>query len=397
LSRPRIAAVFGVRSDSIKMAPLARTLLQHDDSFDTRIIVTGQHHEMLDQVLRVFDLKPHIHLSSMKEGQPLARLVATMLDSLSDIFLSLGFDLVITHGDTATAIAAAQAGYFSRIPVAHVEAGLRTPDIGNPFPEEMNRRLVDRLSAVHFAPTTWNAHNLVREGTDRGQTYVTGQTGIDALHWVIARGSASADEPALEPIFRSGRRILLVTAHRRESWGRPLEQISRALLTLVQRFPDIEVVCAVHLNPTVRTKMHELLGGRERVTLIDAPDFMTFSGIMEKSYLILSDSGGLQEEGPALGKPVLVMRENTERPEAIAAGTIKLVGTDTEVIVGEAARLLSRQSDYLTMARAVNPFGDGRACPRIIEGLKRYFGLTAEPFEPFGGSPELPGTGSGPQ
>jgi UDP-N-acetylglucosamine 2-epimerase (non-hydrolysing) len=372
---------FGTRPEAIKLAPVIQELARHPREFKPVVLVTAQHRHMLDQVLRVFEIQPDYDLDVMRPGQSLADVTVAVLRGVERVLRRVRPDMVIVQGDTTSALAAALVAFYQRIPVGHVEAGLRTNDKYSPYPEEMNRRLISSLADLHFAPTRGAKENLLREGVPRGRIHVTGNTVVDALN-AIRRSKAEWHVPALNGIA-PGQRVILVTAHRRESFGPGFERICRALLTLVKRNPDVVVVYPVHLNPNVRKPVCAILGGVPRVHLIVTLEYLPFVRLMERSYIILTDSGGIQEEAPALGKPVLVMRDVTERPEAVEAGTAKLVGTDPDAIVAATERLLRSSVAYRKMARARNPYGDGRASARIATVLRRYFvasGLRGKEF-----------------
>ncbi len=364
---PKVMTVFGTRPEAIKLAPVIHRLRDHGDRFQSVVVVTAQHREMLDQVLRLFDIAPHYDLDLMRPEQSPFDVTAQALAGLKPILEAERPDIVLVQGDTTTVLAAALAAYYLKIPVGHVEAGLRTHDKFQPFPEEMNRRLTSALADLHFAPTDTARDNLLRENVPAGSIYVTGNTVIDALLSVAERPHALA-EPGLAGLPTEGR-LVLVTAHRRENWGRPLEDICAAIGRLVAQFPDVVAVFSVHKNPAVRQTVSARLGGEPRVVLIEPVDYEPFVHLMQRSYLILTDSGGIQEEAPSLGKPVLVLRNVTERPEGVAAGTLRVVGTQPESIVAEANRLLSDRSAYDQMARASNPYGDGHAAERILDTL----------------------------
>jgi UDP-N-acetylglucosamine 2-epimerase (non-hydrolysing) len=374
-SSPREArtalVVFGTRPEAIKMAPLVAALRQ-DDRIRVKVCVTAQHREMLDQVLSLFQIVPDHDLDLMRERQSLSEVTSSILVRMEAVLQSVRPDVVLVHGDTTTAMASALAAYYARVPVAHVEAGLRTTNIYSPWPEEMNRRMVGRIAYLHFAPTELARSNLMREGVDAASIFVTGNTVIDALLEIVRRLER---EPALETealaqlgTIDDDRRIILVTGHRRENFGPGFENICRAIATIAQR-PDVSVVYPVHLNPNVREPVHRLLGGVPNVHLIPPLDYLPFTALMRRAYLVLTDSGGIQEEAPALGKPVLVMRENTERPEGLAAGTVRLVGTATDDIVHACRQLLDDPEVYSAMSTASNPYGDGRASARIVDAL----------------------------
>lgn len=364
--------VFGTRPEAIKMAPVALRLMA-DPRFDCRICVTGQHREMLDQVLRLFDLEAAFDLSIMRPGQDLSDITSAVLVGMRDVFDSFRPDIVLVHGDTATTFAACLSAYYGQIPVGHIEAGLRTHNLYSPWPEEANRKLTGAIATLHFAPTRSAAENLLREGIDDAAIQVTGNTVIDALFEVVQKLRAGDDVIAGEinglPELASDRRMILVTGHRRESFGDGFERICRALAMVAVAHPEVDIVYPVHLNPHVQEPVNRLLGEVENIHLIPPQDYLPFVHLMDRAYLVLTDSGGVQEEAPSLGKPVLVMRDTTERPEAVAAGTVRLVGTDVDTIVGEIDRLLVDPAEYESMSFAHNPYGDGAACDRIVNGL----------------------------
>lgn len=368
----KILTVFGTRPEAIKMAPLALALAA-DERFDAKVCVTGQHREMLDQVLELFDIRPEFDLNIMKPGQDLTDVSTAILQGMKSVFSDFKPDMVLVHGDTATTFATSLAAYYQQIPVAHVEAGLRTGNLYSPWPEEGNRKLTGALAQLHFAPTTNSRDNLLKEGIPTSRIVVTGNTVIDALLDVMKRLDedqelyARAAEPGafLDP----ARKLILVTGHRRESFGGGFERICQALMEVAQLHPEVDIVYPVHLNPNVREPVNRLLSGIGNIYLIEPLDYLPFVHMMSRAHIILTDSGGIQEEAPSLGKPVLVMRDTTERPEAVAAGTVKLVGSDTANIVRELNKLLLDQEAYRTMSFAHNPYGDGRACQRIIDTL----------------------------
>jgi len=370
----RVLTVFGTRPEAIKMAPLVLAL-QADKRFESVLCVTGQHREMLDQVLSLFSLKPDFDLNIMKPGQDLTNVTTAILQQMRDVLTETRPDIVLVHGDTATTFAVTLAAYYQQIPVGHVEAGLRTGNLYSPWPEEANRKLTGALAHLHFAPTQGAAANLLAEGVEQSSIHVTGNTVIDALFQIVRRfdedkalgGSLAAQFPFLNP----ERRVVLVTGHRRESFGGGFERICEALRRTAEAFPDVDIVYPVHLNPNVREPVNRLLRGLNNIHLIEPLDYLPFVYLMSRSYLILTDSGGIQEEAPSLGKPVLVMRETTERPEAVEAGTVELVGTDVEKIVGRLKSLLDDQAAYDAMSLAHNPYGDGQACERVLEVLAR--------------------------
>ena len=372
MKKLKTLCVFGTRPEAIKMAPLALQLAA-DDRFDAKVCVTGQHREMLDQVLELFELKPDYDLNIMKPGQDLTDVTAGILAGLKPVLAEFMPDVVLVHGDTATTFAASLAAYYQQIAVAHVEAGLRTGNIYSPWPEEGNRKLTAALATLHFAPTATSKQNLLKEGVSEISIKVTGNTVIDALLDVVKKLEIN-DE--LEKQFgeqfsflNSSKKLILVTGHRRESFGGGFERICQALVDTAKEYPDIEVLYPVHLNPNVREPVNRLLQGINNVHLIEPLDYLPFVYLMNRSHIILTDSGGIQEEAPSLGKPVMVMRDTTERPEAVEAGTVKLVGTEVTAIFDNLKLLLSDNKAYEIMSRAHNPYGDGRACGRIRESL----------------------------
>ena len=365
--------IFGTRPEAIKMAPLVKAIEQ-EESFISRVVVTAQHREMLDQVLDLFAITPHYDLNIMAPGQTLYDITSRALLGLEKVLIQEKPDLVLVHGDTTTTFAAALAAYYQQIPVGHVEAGLRSRDKYSPFPEEINRKLTGSLADIHFAPTQEGAKNLIDEGVCREKIFVTGNTVIDALLATV-KSEYQFTDPQLSQISFGQKKIILVTTHRRENLGQPMENIFAALAQAHADYNDIEIIFPVHKNPKVRDAAYHFLGCLPRVHLIEPLDYQPFANLMNKSYLILTDSGGLQEEAPALGKPVLVLRENTERPEAVKAGTVELVGTDTRNIMENIKKLLTSQEIYDRMSKTINPYGDGRACSRIIASLRYYFQL----------------------
>lgn len=377
--------VFGTRPEAIKMAPLVKEFQKQDDTFQTIVCVTGQHRQMLDQVLQLFDIVPDYDLNIMKQGQDLYDVTARVLTGLRDVLQEARPDVVLVHGDTTTSTAAALAAFYQQIPVGHVEAGLRTYNIYSPWPEEMNRQLTGRIATWHFAPTALSRENLLREAVADDHIVVTGNTVIDALYWVVNKIKTDAalnDElgnllqQAGYDVHRldNGRKQVLITGHRRENFGDGFIHMCTAIRDLTQKYPDVDFVYPMHLNPNVRKPIHEVFGedltGLGNMFFIEPLEYLSFVYLMEKAAIVLTDSGGIQEEAPGLGKPVLVMRDTTERPEALAAGTVKLVGTDYAKIVGEVSTLLEDAAAYERMSKAVNPYGDGLACGRIVETLK---------------------------
>ncbi|MDI6632162.1 MAG: UDP-N-acetylglucosamine 2-epimerase (non-hydrolyzing) [Thermoanaerobacteraceae bacterium] len=376
----KVLIVFGTRPEAIKMAPVIQALRTADDFFRVTVAVTAQHREMLDQVLRLFDIVPEYDLNIMREDQTLFEVTARVLQELEPVLREVRPDIVLVHGDTTTTFAAALAAFYLKIAVGHVEAGLRTGEKYAPFPEEINRRLAAVLTDLHFAPTVRARTALLQEGIAPEKILVTGNTVIDALYQVV-RSDHRFEDPVVAAAVESGHRLLLVTTHRRENWGEPLASVYRALKRLVLAYPDVAVVFPVHRNPLVRQTVREVFTACPRVYLTEPLSYGEFANLMARSFLVLTDSGGLQEEAPALGKPVLVLRAVTERPEALEAGTVELVGTGEECVFNAAARLLSDSEAYRRMAAAVNPYGDGRAAERITAGLRNYFGLGPRPDE----------------
>ncbi len=377
----RIMLVFGTRPEAIKMAPLYLELKKRPE-LQCFACVTAQHRQMLDEVLSCFGIVPDYDLDVMREGQSLSYITSSILSGLAEVLREAAPQLVLVHGDTTTTFAAALAAFYAQIPIGHVEAGLRTYDRYSPFPEEMNRCLVGRLAEYHFAPTAQNAENLKKEGLFEN-IFVTGNTVIDAMQYTV--GDGSFQTPALRDLDFNARRVVTLTCHRRENYGAPMESIFRAVVRLAEEFSDLQFVYPVHLSPYVREMAETYLGGRENILLIDPLDAVEMHRLMAKSFFVMTDSGGLQEEAPALGKPVLVLRRETERPEAIAAGTAVLVGVDEQEIFDHAHRLLTDEVAYHRMARAINPYGDGRACSRIADAILSSFGhrdKAPEDFEP---------------
>src|SRR5690554_2315276 len=371
-TRMKTLCVFGTRPEAIKMAPLALTLAA-DPRFDAKVCVTGQHREMLDQVLELFQLVPDHDLNIMKPGQDLTDVTTGILQGLKDVLSEFKPDIVLVHGDTATTFAATLAAYYQQIPVGHVEAGLRTGNIYSPWPEEGNRKLTGALATLHFAPTATSKNNLLREGIKESSIEITGNTVIDALLQVVAKLDNNQQlQQALRERFsfiNAEKKLILVTGHRRESFGGGFERICQALADTAKAHPDVEILYPVHLNPNVREPVNRLLQGINNLHLIEPLDYLPFVYLMNRAHIILTDSGGIQEEAPSLGKPVLVMRDTTERPEAVEAGTVKLVGTDVSMITRNIGLLLKDGDAYTAMSRAHNPYGDGKACHRIAQAL----------------------------
>ena len=370
----KVLLVFGTRPEAIKMAPLAIALKALNDEFETKVCVTGQHREMLDQVLSLFELEPDFDLNLMKPGQTLADITSGVLKGLNEVFDTWLPDVILVHGDTATTFAASLAAYYHKVQVGHVEAGLRTGDIYSPWPEEANRQLTSVLTQYHFAPTQNSYDNLIKENIDATNIVITGNTVIDALLTVKEKVETDQEMQARFAqqfdFLDASKKLILVTGHRRENFGQGFEDICLALANIAQKNPEVQIVYPVHLNPNVQKPVNELLSGIDNIKLIEPQDYLPFVYLMNKSYLILTDSGGIQEEAPSLGKPVLVMRDTTERPEAVSAGTVKLVGTDPVVIEDSVMELLENENLYKKMTEAHNPYGDGTACQQIINFLK---------------------------
>ncbi|RGG47023.1 non-hydrolyzing UDP-N-acetylglucosamine 2-epimerase [Butyricimonas paravirosa] len=381
----KIMLVFGTRPEAIKMAPLVKEFQKYPEQFQTIVCVTGQHREMLDQVLHIFEITPDYDLNIMKQGQDLYDVTARVLTGMRDVLKETNPDIVLVHGDTTTSTAAAWAAFYQQIPVGHVEAGLRTHDIYSPWPEEMNRQITGRIATYHFSPTPLSRQNLLDEGICDEKITVTGNTVIDALYVVVERikndkildfGLNCSLIKAGYDVDRlnEGRKLVLITGHRRENFGEGFINICKAIKALVEKYPDVDFVYPMHLNPNVRKPIREVFGedlsDLKNMFLIEPLEYLSFVYLMEKSTIVLTDSGGIQEEAPGLGKPVLVMRNTTERPEALEAGTVKLVGTNSEKIIEETSRLLDDLENYKMMSKAINPYGDGKACERIIRSVR---------------------------
>ncbi|HBV92741.1 UDP-N-acetylglucosamine 2-epimerase (non-hydrolyzing) [Pantoea sp. B550] len=369
----KVLTVFGTRPEAIKMAPLVQALSQ-DPAFESRLCVTAQHREMLDQVLRLFKLEPDYDLNIMRPEQGLTEITCRILEGMKTVLLDFKPDIVLVHGDTTTTLAASLAAFYQQIPVGHVEAGLRTGDLASPWPEEGNRKLTGHLARLHFTPTTRSRQNLLRENLPDARIVVTGNTVIDALLWVRDRvlddSNLNAQLAARYPFLDPDKKLVLVTGHRRESFGGGFERICSALAQVARQHPEAQIVYPVHLNPNVSEPVNRILSGIENIILIEPQEYLPFVWLMNRAWLILTDSGGIQEEAPSLGKPVLVMRDTTERPEAVDAGTVKLVGTDIARIVASVSELLSDDEAWQAMSHAHNPYGDGKACGRILQALK---------------------------
>ncbi|TDN96804.1 non-hydrolyzing UDP-N-acetylglucosamine 2-epimerase [Sunxiuqinia elliptica] len=412
-TKKRILLVFGTRPEAIKMAPLVKAFEKHPDQFETLVCVTGQHREMLDQVLQLFEIKPQYDLNIMKAGQDLYDVTSRVLLGMRDVLKEAQPDLVLVHGDTATSTTAALAAFYQQIPVGHIEAGLRTHNIYSPWPEEMNRQLTGRLASYHFSPTPLSKQNLLNEGVKEENIHITGNTVIDALFWVIdkMKKDETLEKAITEKLVSFGlpseklqawtnlkrvnseqrsvnsetpspttdhRKLVLITGHRRENFGQGFINMCEAIKELAEQHPNVDFVYPMHLNPNVRKAITQVFGSlstdhrpQENVHFIEPLDYLPFVHLMSKAYLVLTDSGGIQEEAPGLGKPVLVMRDTTERPEAIQAGTVKLVGTDKDVIIREVSDLINKDDQYEAMSKANNPYGDGKACERVVEALNK--------------------------
>ena len=380
----KVMLVFGTRPEAIKMAPLVKEFQKQPKRVETVVCVTGQHREMLDQVLKIFDIKPDYDLNIMKQGQDLYDVTARVLTGMRDVLKEVKPDVVLVHGDTTTSTAAALAAFYQQIPVGHVEAGLRTHNIYSPWPEEMNRLLTGRLATYHFSPTPLSRNNLIKESVDDRNIIITGNTVIDALYWVVDKIKNNKElDNELEDILskagydvnrlNNGKKLVLITGHRRENFGDGFINMCTAIKDLTVKYPDLDFVYPMHLNPNVRKPIHEVFGenlsGLKNMFFIEPLEYLSFVYLMEKNSIVLTDSGGIQEEAPGLGKPVLVMRDTTERPEALDAGTVKLVGTDYNKIVNEVSSLIDDKAAYEKMSKAVNPYGDGLACGRIVNAL----------------------------
>lgn len=383
----KIMLVFGTRPEAIKMAPLVKEFQKHPETFQTIVCVTGQHREMLDQVLHLFDIKPDYDLNIMKQGQDLYDVTSRVLLGMRDVLKEANPDVVLVHGDTTTSTASALAAFYQQIPVGHVEAGLRTHDIYSPWPEEMNRLITGRIVTYHFSPTALSKQNLLDEGINEEAITVTGNTVIDALYMVVDKIKSDKQlGEELETLLRESgydvnrlngtRKLVLITGHRRENFGEGFISMCRAIKALTEKYPNVDFVYPMHLNPNVRKPIHEVFGedlsDLDNMFFIEPLEYLSFVYLMEKSTIVLTDSGGIQEEAPGLGKPVLVMRDTTERPEALEAGTVKLVGTDYDKIVNEVSALLDDREYYDKMSKAVNPYGDGLACERIIRKVDDF-------------------------
>lgn len=381
----KILLVFGTRPEAIKMAPLVKEFQKYPDCFETTVCVTGQHREMLDQVLHIFDIVPDFDLNIMKSGQDLYDITCRVLYGMRDVLNKVKPDIVFVHGDTTTSTATALAAFYQQIKVAHIEAGLRTNNIYSPWPEEMNRQITGRLTTFHYSPTLTSKNNLIKENIDESQIHITGNTVIDALFWVVQKikNDENLDKQIKDNLLsnnydidrlKQNRKLVLITGHRRENFGDGFLNICKAIKVLKEKYTEVDFVYPMHLNPNVRKPIHEIFGDDlsdlGNLFFIEPLEYLSFVYLMEKSYIVLTDSGGIQEEAPSLGKPVLVMRDTTERPEAVEAGTVKLVGTNKNLIVSEVSSLLDDPIAYDKMSKSINPYGDGNACSRIVLSLK---------------------------
>lgn len=374
MAKKKIITIFGTRPEAIKMAPLVKELEKREE-IDSKVCVTAQHREMLDQVLNLFDITPDFDLNIMKTKQTLTGITNKVLEGLEEVFMKEKPDMILVHGDTTTTFAGALAAFYQQVKVGHVEAGLRTFNKYFPFPEEMNRKLTGSLADLHFAPTKGSKKNLLREGISDSDIYITGNTVIDAMKHTVEENYIFENDELNHIDFES-KKVIMITAHRRENWGKGIENICKALNKIVEENEDVELVYLVHLNPVVKDVVTERLGGKDRVHLLPPLDTKETHNLMNKSFMVMTDSGGLQEEAPHLGKPVLVLRDVTERPEAVEAGTVKLVGTDVDIIVNEASKILNNENEYAKMSRAINPYGDGKASERIVDAVLKYFELS---------------------
>ena len=380
MTKKKIITIFGTRPEAIKMAPLVKELEKRED-IESKVCVTAQHREMLDQVLELFDITPDFDLNIMKTKQTLTGITNKVLEGLEEIFIKEKPDMILVHGDTTTTFAGALAAFYQQIKVGHVEAGLRTFNKYFPFPEEMNRKLTGGLADLHFAPTKGSKDNLLREGISESDIYITGNTVIDAMQHTVEEDYIFENEELNNIDF--SKKVIMVTAHRRENWGQGIENICEALKTIIDQNEDAELVYLVHLNPVVKDVVFEKLGNTNRIHLLSPLDTKETHNLMNKSFMVMTDSGGLQEEAPHLGKPVLVLRDVTERPEAVEAGTVKLVGTDVDMIIKEANKLLKDEEEYGKMSKAINPYGDGKASKRIVDAILKYYGLNDREVEEF--------------
>ena len=379
--KKKIITIFGTRPEAIKMAPLIKEL-EKRDQIESKVCVTAQHREMLDQVLEYFNITPDFDLNIMKTRQSLTGITNKVLEGLEEIFREEKPDMILVHGDTTTTFAGALAAFYQQVKVGHVEAGLRTFDKYFPYPEEMNRKLTGALADIHFAPTKGSKNNLLREGIDENNIYITGNTVIDAMSHTVQDNYVFENDEINKLDFEN-KKVIMITAHRRENWGEGIDNICTALNKIIDQNEDVEIVYLVHLNPIVKDAVFNKLGNKERVHLLPPLDTRETHNLMNKCFMVMTDSGGLQEEAPHLGKPVLVLRDVTERPEAVEYGTVKLVGTDTNKIIEEAEKLIRNKEEYQKMSKAVNPYGDGKASERIADAILKYFDLSDKEVEEF--------------
>lgn len=376
MAKIKVMSIFGTRPEAIKMAPLVLALEKEPETFESTVVITAQHREMLDQVLKIFQITPDIDLDIMKKGQTLAEITSRVMNGINEVIIAENPDIVLVHGDTTTSFAAGLAAFYQQKTLGHVEAGLRTWNKYSPFPEEMNRELTGVLADLHFSPTIQAKENLIAEGKNADNIFVTGNTAIDALKTTVQK---DYHHPILEKLGTN--RLILMTAHRRENLGEPMQGMFEAVREIVESRDDVELVYPMHLNPAVREKAIKILGGHERIHLIEPLDAIDFHNFLRKAYLVFTDSGGVQEEAPGMGVPVLVLRDTTERPEGIEAGTLKLVGTQKETLIKEALDLLDNKGHHDEMAKAANPYGDGNAAKRILEAIKSQFNETERPAD----------------
>ncbi|MBC1488308.1 UDP-N-acetylglucosamine 2-epimerase (non-hydrolyzing) [Listeria sp. FSL L7-1485] len=376
MAKIKVMSIFGTRPEAIKMAPLVLALEKEPETFESTVVITAQHREMLDQVLKIFQITPDIDLDIMKKGQTLAEITSRVMNGINEVIIAENPDIVLVHGDTTTSFAAGLAAFYQQKTLGHVEAGLRTWNKYSPFPEEMNRELTGVLADLHFSPTIQAKENLIAEGKNADNIFVTGNTAIDALKTTVQK---DYHHPILEKLRTN--RLILMTAHRRENLGEPMQGMFEAVREIVESREDVELVYPMHLNPAVREKAIKILGGHERIHLIEPLDAIDFHNFLRKAYLVFTDSGGVQEEAPGMGVPVLVLRDTTERPEGIEAGTLKLVGTQKETLIKEALDLLDNKEHHDEMAKAANPYGDGNAAKRILEAIKSQFNETERPAD----------------
>ncbi|MBU5676590.1 UDP-N-acetylglucosamine 2-epimerase (non-hydrolyzing) [Alkaliphilus sp. MSJ-5] len=376
MEKLKVMTIFGTRPEAIKMAPLVKKMEEYEE-IESIVCLTAQHREMLDMVVELFDIKPNYDLNVMKHGQTISDITVKVLKGIEEVLIKEKPHIVLVHGDTSTTFVGALAAFYQKIKVGHVEAGLRSGNIYSPYPEEMNRRLTTNLASIHFAPTDGNYNNLIKEGVDEKNIFITGNTVIDALLSVVKKDYIFENQ-LLNNIDYENKKVIVMTCHRRENWGKPMEDIFTSVKELAQENKEVEVIFPVHLNPNIRSLANSIMGDQENIHLIEPLDYEPFANLLNKAYLILTDSGGIQEEAPALGKPILVMRTETERPEAAEAGTVKIIGVEKDNIKEGVNLLLNDKYEYEKMANAINPYGDGAASKRTVEALLYYFGLRSE-------------------